>query len=94
YYMPLFVQMQPGAVLDDAARAEIVRRLRTERSPRHVPDEIVAVPEIPTTLTGKKMEVPVRKLLLGQPADRVASRDAMKNPDALDWFVRFAAARG
>ena len=94
YYMPLFVQMQPGGVLDDAQRAEIVRRLRSERSPRHVPDEIVAVPEIPTTLTGKKMEVPVRKLLLGQPAARVASRDAMKNPEALDWFAAFAARRG
>ncbi len=93
YYMPLFVQMHPGAALDDAKRAEIVKRLRSERSPRHVPDEIVEAPEIPTTLTGKKMEVPVRKLLLGQPVDKVASRDATKNPAALDWFADFAAAR-
>lgn len=93
YYMPLFVQMQPGRALDEAMKAEVVRRLRTERSPRHVPDEIVAAPEIPTTLTGKKMEVPVRKLLMGVPAGKVASRDAMKNPDALDWFAAFAAGR-
>ncbi|WP_220443957.1 acetoacetate--CoA ligase [Pararhodobacter zhoushanensis] len=93
YYMPLFVQMQPGLALDDAKKAEIVKRLRSERSPRHVPDEIVAAPEIPTTLTGKKMEVPVRKLLLGQPVDKVASRDATKNPAALDWFADFAARR-
>ncbi|MCW1934894.1 acetoacetate--CoA ligase [Pararhodobacter zhoushanensis] len=93
YYMPLFVQMQPGVALDDAKKAEIVKRLRAERSPRHVPDEIVAAPEIPTTLTGKKMEVPVRKLLLGQPVDKVASRDATKNPAALDWFAAFAARR-
>jgi acetoacetyl-CoA synthase len=94
YYMPLFVQMQPGVALDEARKAEIVRRLRTERSPRHVPDEIVAAPEIPTTLTGKKMEVPVRKLLLGHPLAKVASRDATKNPKALDWFAGFAEKRG
>ncbi|MFN4100235.1 MAG: acetoacetate--CoA ligase, partial [Pararhodobacter sp.] len=76
-----------------AKRAEIVKRLRSERSPRHVPDEIVEAPEIPTTLTGKKMEVPVRKLLLGQPVGKVASRDATKNPAALDWFADFAAKR-
>lgn len=94
YYMPLFVQMVPGVALDDSKKAEIVRRLRTERSPRHVPDEIVAAPEIPTTLTGKKMEVPVRKLLLGLPLGKVASRDATRNPAALDWFADFAARRG
>lgn len=94
YYMPLFVQMQAGATFDEAKRAEIVKRLRTERSPRHVPDEIVPVPEIPTTLTGKKMEVPIRKLLLGAPLEKVASRDATKNPAALDWFADFARQRG
>lgn len=93
YYMPLFVQMHPGVALDDAKRAEIAQRLRSERSPRHVPDELVEAPEIPTTLTGKKMEVPVPKLLMGQPLARVASRDATRNPAALDWFADFAARR-
>ncbi|MCB1397085.1 MAG: acetoacetate--CoA ligase [Rhodobacter sp.] len=93
FYMPLFLQMAPGKVLDDTLKAEIARRLRTERSPRHVPDVIIEAPEIPTTLTGKKMEVPVRKLLLGLPAGKVASKDAMKNPAVLDWFADFAAAR-
>ena len=94
YCMPLFVQMAEGVALTDAMQAEIVRRLRTERSPRHVPDEIIEAPEIPVTLTGKKMEVPVRKLMLGVPVDKVASRDATRNPGALDWFADFAKARG
>ncbi|WP_238367940.1 acetoacetate--CoA ligase [Mesobacterium pallidum] len=93
YYMPLFVQMAPGLRLTEEIETEIVRRLRTERSPRHVPDVIVEVPEIPTTLTGKKMEVPVRRMLLGEDADRVASKDATRNPAALDWFAVFAKKR-
>jgi acetoacetyl-CoA synthetase len=94
YWMPLFVQMAKGVALDEALRAEIMRRLRVERSPRHVPDEIIEAPEIPLTLTGKKMEVPVRKLMLGVPVEKAASRDAVRNPAALDWFADFAKARG
>jgi acetoacetyl-CoA synthetase len=93
FWMPLFVQMAKGVTLDDAKRAEIVRRLRTERSPRHVPDEIIEAPEIPLTLTGKKMEVPVRKLMLGVPMEKAASRDAVRNPHALDWFAELARQR-
>ena len=93
FYMPLFVQLAKGAVLDDALKSTITTRLRTERSPRHVPDAIIEAPEIPVTLTGKKMEVPLRKLFLGQPLDKVASKDATRNPAALDWFATFAAAR-
>jgi acetoacetyl-CoA synthetase len=93
FWMPLFVQMAKGVVLDAAKRAEIVQRLKLERSPRHVPDEIIEVPEIPLTLTGKKMEVPVRKLMLGVDPDKAASRDATRNPAALDWFAALAAAR-
>jgi acetoacetyl-CoA synthetase len=93
YWMPLFVQMAKGTALDDAMRALIVRRLRAERSPRHVPDEIIEAPEIPLTLTGKKMEVPVRKLMLGVPPEQAASRDATRNPAALDWFAALATAR-
>ncbi|PHP68382.1 acetoacetate--CoA ligase [Zhengella mangrovi] len=93
YYMPLFLQMAPGKAFSGDLQKEIVRRLRSERSPRHVPDEIVVAPEIPMTLTGKKMEVPVRKLLLGERLHKVASKDATRNPAALDWFADFASAR-
>lgn len=93
FYMPLFVAMREGAQLDDALVREIQQRLRHERSPRHVPDEIIAAPAIPYTLSGKKMEVPVRKLLMGWPGERAFSRDAMKEPGAMDWYVSFAAAR-
>ncbi|SPF79516.1 acetoacetate--CoA ligase [Pseudoprimorskyibacter insulae] len=92
YYMPLFVQLPNGKRLTDDLIAQIRQRLKTERSPRHVPDQIIAAPAIPMTLTGKKMEVPVRKLLLGQPLAKVASRDATRNPDVLDWFADFATA--
>jgi acetoacetyl-CoA synthetase len=93
FYMPLFIKMAEGQELTHALAAEISKRLRSERSPRHVPDEVIEVSDIPTTLTGKKMEVPVRKLLLGQPLEQVASRDAMRNPEAIDWFVDFAQKR-
>lgn len=93
FYMPLFVKMAEGQTLTHALAAQISDRLRKERSPRHVPDEIVIAPDIPMTLTGKKMEVPVRKLLLGMPLDKVASRDATRNPEAMDWFVDFARTR-
>jgi acetoacetyl-CoA synthetase len=90
YYMPLFVALRPGHVLDDALTGEIRARLRRERSPRHVPDEIHAVPALPMTLTGKKMEIPVRKLLMGHALHEVASPGAMKDPAALDWYLDFA----
>jgi acetoacetyl-CoA synthetase len=93
FYMPLFVRLKAGVALDEALRKRINATLREDCSPRHVPDEIVATPAIPCTLTGKKMEVPVRKLLLGQPVEKVAARDAMMDPQALDWFVAFAAKR-
>jgi acetoacetyl-CoA synthetase len=87
------VQLPKGETLTDALKTLITQRLRSERSPRHVPDDIIQTPEIPVTLTGKKMEVPVRKLLMGQPLDKVASKDATRNPAALDWFAAFAKAR-
>lgn len=90
FFMPLFVSLKPGVVLDDPLRSAIVERLRLDCSPRHVPDRIYAVDEVPYTLTGKKMEVPVRKILTGVPLLKAASRDAMKNPEAIDYFVRFA----
>jgi acetoacetyl-CoA synthetase len=91
FYMPLFVRLKDGVVLDDALLQAICGRLREDCSPRHVPDVVHAVAQIPYTLTGKKMEVPVRKLLMGWPLEKAASRDAMMNPGAIDTFVRFAA---
>jgi acetoacetyl-CoA synthetase len=90
FYMPLFVKTAPGVVLDDALRARIAQKLRTDCSPRHVPDEMHAVDAIPYTLTGKKMEVPIRRILAGAVPQKVASRDAMMDPRALDWYVAFA----
>jgi acetoacetyl-CoA synthetase len=92
FYMPLFVKTRPGVALDDALRTAIATKLRTDCSPRHVPDEMHAVEAIPYTLTGKKMEVPIRRLLAGAVPEKVASRDAMMDPTALDWYVTFAGA--
>jgi len=87
----LFVVLAPGAVLDDALRAHLAQQIRSKASPRHVPNAVYAVEDIPRTLTGKKMEVPVRKLLLGAPLHKVANADAMANPASLDFFVALAA---
>ncbi|QIM47810.1 acetoacetate--CoA ligase [Pusillimonas sp. DMV24BSW_D] len=89
-FMPLFVVLDDGQVLDDDLKAQIKTQIRTKASPRHVPNEIYQVQAIPRTLTGKKMEVPVRRLLLGSPAQKVAHPDAMANPDSLDFFIRLA----
>ena len=90
YDMPLFVQMKPGVTFSDEVADAIRTRLRSDCSPRHVPDSIHAVPTIPYTLTGKKMEIPVRKLLTGTTLEKAASRDAMQDPAAIDFYVRFA----
>ena len=87
----LFVVLADGVVLDDELRGSISRSLRSQLSPRHVPDTIRAVPAIPRTLTGKKLEAPVKRILRGEPADAVASRDSLLDPTALDLFVAIAA---
>jgi acetoacetyl-CoA synthetase len=92
-FMPLFVVLREDAVLDGDLSARIADQLRSAYSPRHVPDRIIAVPAVPVTLTGKKMEVPVRKILLGMPVELAASRDAMANPASLDAFVSYAATQ-
>jgi acetoacetyl-CoA synthetase len=92
-WMPLFVVLAEGAQMTDDLAAEIRRRIRSDCSPRHVPDEIHVVAEVPRTLTGKVLEVPVKKLLMGHDPERAASRDALANPDAFAWFVRFAEDR-
>lgn len=92
-YMPLFVVLRPGVGLDDALKAKIASAVRTALSPRFVPDAILQVPEVPRTLSGKKQELPIKKLLLGQPLEKVVNRDAMANPGCLAWYVDFAASR-
>jgi len=90
FFMPLFVQLRAGCPLDAALKQRIQSRMRGDYSPRHVPDEIFQVNAIPYTLTGKKMEVPVRRILMGVPADKAANRSAMAQVEALDYFIEFA----
>ena len=90
FFMPLFVRLADGLVLDAELEAAIAERLRREYTPRHVPDKIIQVPSIPATLTGKKMEVPVRKILLGVAPDKAANPSAMADPAALDAFIDYA----
>ncbi|MGZ5311985.1 MAG: acetoacetate--CoA ligase [Solirubrobacterales bacterium] len=89
-WMPLFVVLREGAELDEGLTKEIKRRIREACSPRHVPNEVYAVKEIPRTLSGKVLEVPVKRILMGEAPERAASRDSLANPEALDWFVGLA----
>ena len=92
-YMPLFVVLREGVALDEAMKAKLNNAIKTALSPRFVPNAIFQVAEIPRTLSGKKQELPIKKLLLGQPLERVVNRDAMANPGCLDWYVAFAQKR-
>nr|MBP9524512.1 acetoacetate--CoA ligase [Ottowia sp.] len=92
-YMPLFVVLRPGVELDEALKQRVSEAIRTSLSPRFIPDDIFQVAEIPRTLSGKKQELPIKKLLLGQPLEKVVNRDAMANPASLTWFAEFAAQR-
>ncbi|MDP1657393.1 MAG: acetoacetate--CoA ligase [Hylemonella sp.] len=92
-YMPLFVALREGHTLDAAMKARINDAIKTALSPRFVPNEIFQVAEIPRTLTGKKQELPIKKLLLGQPIEKVVNKDAMANAACLDWYVAFAQQR-
>jgi len=89
----LFVVLREGLVLDDELKAVIKERLRNELSPRHVPDEIHAIAEVPRTLNQKKLEVPVRRVLTGTPVARAVNLDSLANPESFEWFVEFAAKR-
>jgi acetoacetyl-CoA synthetase len=89
-FMPLFVVLDKGAELDDELKGRIKQSIRENTSPRHVPNEIFEVPEIPTTLNGKKLEVPVKKILSGIPPEQAASKDSLSNPESLDRFVELA----
>lgn len=90
FFMPLFVKLRGGRALDDALRERVRARLRTDYSPRHVPDKIYEVAAIPVTLTGKKLEVPVRRILMGMDPEKAANRAALANPAALDHFIAYA----
>jgi acetoacetyl-CoA synthetase len=90
-WMPLFVVLREGAQLDDELVAELRRRIREDCSPRHVPDEVVQIAEVPRTLSGKALEVPVKRILMGVDPEKAASRDSLANPQALDYFVELAA---
>jgi acetoacetyl-CoA synthetase len=93
YFMPLFVVPVDGCALDDDLRQRLRKALATSLSPRHVPDEIVEAPAIPRTLTGKKLEVPVKRILQGAEPEHVASSGAIDRPDLMPWFASFARER-
>jgi acetoacetyl-CoA synthetase len=93
-WMPLFVVLREGAELDDDLTGRIAARIRADCSPRHVPNEVHVTPEVPRTLSGKVLEVPVKRILSGTPAEKAASRESLANPAALDWFVEFAERAG
>ncbi len=93
YWMPLFVVLAEGAALDDALRGAIRDALREQLSPRHVPDEVIAVAALPHTLTGKRLEVPVKRILSGTPLARAVNPGSLDNPAALTPFVDLAAER-
>ena len=87
YWMPLFVVLAEGVELDDALRDKVKSTIRAEVSPRHVPDDIILAPGIPHTRTGKKLEVPIKKLFQGADAEKVVERSAVDDPDLLQWYV-------
>jgi acetoacetyl-CoA synthetase len=89
-YMPLFVVLRPGTTLDEALKAKINQAIKVALSPRFIPNEIFQVAEIPRTLSGKKQELPIKKLMLGHPLEKVVNKDAMANPGCLDWYVALA----
>lgn len=92
-FMPLFVVMSDGVVFDDTIKEQINQAIRTSVSARFVPNEIVEIAQVPRTMSGKKLEIPVKKLLLGGDPANVVNRDSMANPDSFDFFVRYAKDR-
>lgn len=90
YFMPLFVVPAEGSTLDDGLRRRIATAIRSRLSPRHVPDAIVPVPAVPRTLTGKKLEVPVKRILQGARSSDVSSEGSITHPEMLTWFADFA----
>lgn len=93
-HITLFVVLSKGEELNEELVSRIKHQVREACSPRHVPDEVVSVPEVPRTLNGKKLEVPVKKILAGKPVEQAASRDSLANPQAIDFFVEYAGKTG
>jgi acetoacetyl-CoA synthetase len=92
-WMPLFVVLRDGVSLDDDLVQRIRRRIREDCSPRHVPDEVRAISEVPRTLSGKVLEIPVKKILMGTAPDSAASRESLANPESLEYFIELAGSR-
>jgi acetoacetyl-CoA synthetase len=90
HYMPLFVKMKEGFDLDESIKQKINTQLKTEYTPRHVPDEIILVPDIPYTISGKKMEAPIKKILMKMPIHKSINFDSMRNPESVNFFIEFA----
>ena len=92
--MVLFVVLAGGG---DGVPSELRDRLhsaiRTQLSGRYVPDDVVAIPDVPRTISGKKLEVPIKKILRGMPVETSVNRDSMSNPESIDWFVHYASQR-
>ncbi len=88
--MILFVVLRDGVVLDDELKAQIKRRIREDCSPRHVPNEVLQIEQVPRTLSGKVLEVPVKRILMGTPPAEAASVDSLADPRSLDYFVELA----
>jgi acetoacetyl-CoA synthetase len=91
YFMPLFVVTAGGIALDDGLRERIATAIKRRLSPRHVPDVIVPIPAVPRTLTGKKLEVPVKRILQGSPVTDVSAEGSVTHSEMLTWFEDFAA---
>ena len=91
--MPLFVTLAGGAELDDALKSRIVAAIRLHASPRHVPDDILAVPGIPRTLTGKRLEIPIKRILLGAAPGEAVQQSSIDRPELLDAFVAYRRSR-
>ncbi len=89
HYMPLFIKLRNGLSVDDSLKKRIANLLKLKCSPRYVPDDVIQVPDIPYTISGKKMEAPVKKILMGMKVDDSLNRDAMRNPESLEFFVRY-----
>ena len=93
YWMPLFVAFADGVELGEGLRSKIVAAIREHASPRHVPDDILAVPGIPRTLTGKRLEIPIKRILLGAAPDEAVQQSSIDRPDLLDAFVAYRRSR-
>jgi acetoacetyl-CoA synthetase len=88
--MPLFVVLKEGIALDETLKTKINQKIRSTLSPRHVPDDIFAISEVPKTLNAKKLEVPVKKILMGEPVEKAVNVDSMSNSHSINFFVELA----